>query len=211
LQGHGSTKQRLKSWDVPACQRDVGNSLTAIEGKDMQNKTFFKFLFLTSACAVMISIHAQAPGSSASQTTIESPDAAFVRAAIRGGLAEVELSKLALNSTAPPAVIVFAQKMVHDHTQNNKDLAMIAAHENIEVPTNLDREHAQLRDKLVSLHGVDFDRAYINAMRGDHQKMADMLISSESTVSTEELRTFIKQTLPVVYEHLRMASDLQIE
>ncbi len=176
----------------------------------MHNNTLFKNILLICACAVTISIHAQAPGSSASQATAESPDAAFVQAATRGGLAEVELSKLALNSTAP-AVIVFAQKMVHDHTQNDKDLAMIAAHENIEVPTNLDHEHAQLRDKLVSLHGVDFDRAYINAMREDHQKMADMLVASASRVSSEELRTFIKQTLPVVYEHLRMANDLKID
>jgi putative membrane protein len=177
----------------------------------MQNKMLFKNMLLACACAAMTSIHAQAPGSSAPQTAAESPDAAFVQTAARGGLAEVELSKIAMNSAASSTVTAFAQKMVHDHTQNKKSLAMIAAHENIDVPTNLDREHAQLRDRLVSLHGVEFDRVYIEAMREDHQKMADMLVSSAATVSTEELRAFIKQTLPVVQDHLRMARDLKIE
>jgi hypothetical protein len=41
--------------------------------------------------------------------------------------------------------------------------------------------------------------------------IADLLKSSAATVSTEELRTFIKKTLPVVQEHLRMAQDLKVE
>jgi putative membrane protein len=105
----------------------------------------------------------------------------------------------------------FAAQMVHDHTANNKQLATIAAHENIPVPKTLDRDHAALRDKLNGLKGSDFDQSYVNAMRSDHQKMLDLLKSSQSTVSTEELRTFIKKTEPVVEHHLSMAQNLKVE
>jgi putative membrane protein len=79
------------------------------------------------------------------------------------------------------------------------------------LPKELDSEHAQLRDKLAAQHGADFDRTYVDAMRGDHQKMADLLRSSQATVSTEELRAFIQKTLPVVQDHLRMANELKVE
>src|SRR5262249_1193972 len=113
-------------------------------------------------------------------------------------------------SAASPDVRRFADRMVTDHTKNNQELVTIAAHENIAVPKELDSEHAQLRDKLSSMKGAEFDRAYITAMRNDHQKMADLLKTSQASVSTDEMRTFIKTTLPVVQDHLRMAQQINV-
>jgi putative membrane protein len=96
---------------------------------------------------------------------------------------------------------------LHDGTE----LTTIAAHENIAAPNALDSDHAALRDKLQTSKGADFDRTYVDAMRSDHQKMLDLLKSSQATVSTEELRTFIKTTEPVVAHHLSMAQSLKVE
>jgi putative membrane protein len=177
----------------------------------MQIQAPLKTLALIASCTVTAALYAQAPASSSPQTAAESPNAAFVQQAGQGGLAEVELSKLAVTSAKSSEVRSFAEKMVHDHTENNKQLATIAAHENIRIPEAPDSEHAQLRDKLAAEHGTAFDRDYVDAMRADHQKMADLLKSSQATVNTEELRTFIKKTLPVVESHLRMAQDLKVE
>lgn len=177
----------------------------------MHTHTSLKTLLLASACALSSSLYAQAPGSGTPQTAAESPNAAFVQQAGQGGMAEVSLSKLALDLATSPQVRQFAQKMVQDHTANNKQLATIAAHENIQLPIDLDSEHAHLRERLEGKRGADFDRAYVDAMRADHQKMADLLKSSQATVNTEELRAFIKTTLPVVEAHLRMAQDLKVE
>jgi putative membrane protein len=147
--------------------------------------------------------------SNAPKTAAESPDAAFVQKAAAGGMAEVELSEIAATTAASDDVRHFAQAMVHDHSANNAQLATIAAHENIAIPTKLDAEHERLRAQLDTLHGADFDRTYVDAMRADHQKMLDLLQSSTATVTTEELRTFIKQTAPVVQEHLAMARALK--
>ena len=177
----------------------------------MQSTMFLKRILFTCAGVLATCVYAQPPGTVSAETAADGPDAMFVQQAGQAGLTEVELSKLAVKSAKSPQVRLFAQTMVQDHTQNNKDLAEIATHENIQAPTELDTEHAPLRDKLASLHGADFDRTYVDAMRADHQKMIDLLQSSAATVSTEELRTFIKNTLPVVQEHSRMARELQVE
>jgi putative membrane protein len=161
------------------------------------------------ALPIALIANAQTTPSNMPQHVGDSSDATFVQKAGEGGMAEVELSKLAETNAKSPAVKKFAKQMVHDHTANNKELATIAAHENIPVPTSLDRDHAALRDKLQGMQGDDFDRAYVDAMRSDHQKMDDLLKSSQSTVSTEELRTFIKKTEPVVEHHLSMAQNLK--
>ncbi len=164
---------------------------------------------LLIAIPLAFSAHAQVKTSSMPQQKGDSPDATFVQKAGEGGMAEVELSKIAEGKAKSADVKKFATQMVHDHTANNKELATIAAKENIQVPKSLDSDHAALRDKLNSLSGTDFDHAYIDAMRNDHQKMIDLLKSSEATVSTEELRTFIKKTEPVVEHHLTMAQNLK--
>jgi len=178
---------------------------------DMRKYTLLKTVLLASGMTLVSSVFAQSAGSSSPKTAAESPDAAFVQQAGNGGLAEVELSKLAVASAQSPKVKKFARQMVQAHSANNQQLAMIAAHENIALPKELDGEHAQLRDQLAALHGADFDRSYVDAMRGDHQKMEELLKSSQGTVSAEELRTFIKKTLPVVQAHLRMANELKME
>jgi putative membrane protein len=152
---------------------------------------------------------AQTTSSNMPQQKGESGDAMFVQKAGEGGMAEVELSKIAESGAKSADVKKFAAQMVHDHTANNKELATIAAKENIQVPKSLDAEHAALRDKLKAEKGADLDRDYIEAMRSDHQKMLDLLKSSESTVSTEELRTFIKKTEPTVEHHLTMAQNIK--
>jgi len=136
-------------------------------------------------------------------------DAAFIQKAGAGGMAEVELSKLAEQNAKSGEVKKFAEHMVRDHTSNNRELETIATKENVALPKDLDAEHAALRDRLASLKDEAFDKAYIDAMREDHQKMDDLLKSSAGSVSSDELRTYIKKTEPTVEAHLREANKLK--
>ena len=139
----------------------------------MSRYTLLKTVLLASGILLVSSVFAQTPGSNSPKTAAESPDAAFVQKAGHGGLAEVELSKLAVGSATSPQVKQFAEKMVQAHTENNQQLALIAAHENIALPKELDGEHAQLRDKLAAQHRADFDRSYVAAMRGDARRSSE--------------------------------------
>lgn len=137
------------------------------------------------------------------------PDEAFVTAAAQGGLDEIELSRLAVRAAGSAAVRDFAAHMVAEHTDSNAALAAIAQGANIALPVAPDSDHMQLRDKLAPLQGAEFDKNYIEAMRADHQKMADLLTSSSTTVGNDNLRRYIQKTLPVVQRHMRMAQDLK--
>jgi len=134
--------------------------------------------------------------------------AAFVQKAARGGLAEVELSKLAATRSSSEDVKRFATKMVEAHTENNAKLATIAKAEGLNVPSSLDAEHAALKSKLFTLNGAEFDRQYGDAMRADHTAMLKLLDDNAETLGDPRLKAFISDTRPVVAEHLEMAKNL---
>ena len=136
-------------------------------------------------------------------------DATFIQKAAQGGVAEVELSKLAEQNAKSGDVKKFAEHMVRDHTSNNRELEKIATKENVALPKELDSDHAAIRDRLARLKDEKFDKAYIDAMRTDHQKMEELLKSSEGTVTSAELKTYIKKTTAAVEAHMREADKLK--
>lgn len=138
-----------------------------------------------------------------------SADEAFITTAAQSGMGEIELSRIAARTAESPQIRGFAAKMVQEHAANNARLGEIATRENIAMPIAPDSDHMQLRDKLIALSGSEFDSTYMDAMRSDHQKMAEFLVGASTTVTTDDLRNFIKTTLPVVRHHLRMAQDLK--
>ena len=76
----------------------------------------------------------------------------FVKEAGIGGMAEVELSKLAQKSENAD-VKSFADRMVRDHTKANQELTTIATGLGVDAPKALDPEHERMRQKLRGLHG----------------------------------------------------------
>ena len=138
-----------------------------------------------------------------------SGDEAFITVAAQAGLAEIELSRIAADSASSPEIRNFAARIIEAHAANNAELDQIAANENIALPIAPDSDHMQLRDKLIALRGRDLDKTYMEAMRTDHQKLVDFLSAAASTVATDDLRNFIKKTLPIAQRHLRMAQELE--
>jgi putative membrane protein len=64
-------------------------------------------------------------------------DKAFVKDAAIGGLAEVQLGRLAAERASSPDVKQFGQRMVDEHGKANDKLMAIAKQKNVEVPTEL--------------------------------------------------------------------------
>jgi len=154
---------------------------------------------------------AHSQGSSAALRPAETRDGAFVQKAAEASMAELELSRIASEQAQSAEVRAFAQRMVQDHAQSAAELQIIAAHQNIALPDALSDEHLQLRSELAHERGRRFDSSYMNAMLTDHQTLAKLLRSSEASVSTDELRTYIKKTLAVAEHHLRMAEGIATE
>lgn len=148
-------------------------------------------------------------GMTGSMSAVKSADKNFMMQAAMGGMAEVEMARLALSKSSSDSVKQFAQKMLDDHSANNQELMAIASARGVTLPSTLDAKHKNLMDKLTAMSGAEFDKMYIKEMGVKaHQNMEKLLQSNMNKVSDSELKSFIAKTLPVVQEHLRMARGM---
>jgi putative membrane protein len=129
-------------------------------------------------------------------------DTIFADKAAIGGLAEVDLGKLALTKTDNARIKRFANMMITDHGKANTELARIANEKHITLPTSLDKEHQAKMDSLGQLSGRDFNRAYVNAMIAGHQKTLALMQDEAKNGKEADLRGFAAQTAPIVQMHL---------
>jgi putative membrane protein len=134
--------------------------------------------------------------------------ATFVKAAAEDGMTEVELGKLALQKSSNDAVKQFAQKMVDDHGQANKELTSLARSKGLKVPTKLDTKHESMVQALRAKSGMAFDSDYAAHMAQAHTR-AVVLFEAASQSSDADLAAFAKRTLPTLQQHEQLADNLR--
>jgi putative membrane protein len=144
----------------------------------------------------------------ATSSPVRTSDRKFIRAAAQGGLAEVELGKLAAEKASSEDVKKFGQRMVDDHGKGADQLKELANQEGITVPQQLSPKDKMLRDRLAKLSGDQFDRAYMANMVKDHtQDVSDFERESKSGKDSA-VRDFAAKTLPTLQDHLRQAREM---
>ena len=135
-------------------------------------------------------------------------DAAFVKKAADGGMAEVAMAKLAQEKAESADVKAFAAKLEKDHTAANDELKQIASGKQITLPTAPSKMHQALHDKLAKLSGAAFDKAYVAAMLEDHQKDVKEFAREASTGTDTDVKAFAGKTLPTLKAHLQQVQEL---
>jgi putative membrane protein len=162
-------------------------------------------LLTVSAAPAMAQARKAAP-------TPAAADQAWVTEAAGGGMAEVELGKLAQQKASAPDVKTFAQRMVDDHSKANDELKMIADRNHLTIPSAIDRKHQALHDRLSKLSGEAFDKAYMQAMIQDHTEDVAAFRKESQSGKDPEVKAFAAKHLPTIEDHLKMArsTDKQI-
>jgi putative membrane protein len=171
--------------------------------------------FLTLACALLpaagLAQNSAKPSpvkGSEMKGKVSASDRKFVRTAAQGGLAEVELGKLATEKASSEEVKKFGQRMVDDHTKAGDQLKEIASEKGIVVPQQLSPKDKMTRDRLAKLSGEQFDKAYMSDMVKDHvQDVAEFQKESQSG-GDSDVKDFAAKTLPTLQDHLRQAKEL---
>jgi putative membrane protein len=133
----------------------------------------------------------------------------FWNKAAEGGMAEVELSKAAQTKAQSADVKKFAQTMITDHTKANNELKALATKMNITLPAELNSTHKSTMDKLNSLSGADFDKAYVDAMVKDHNDAVNLFQAESDGGTTADVKAFAAKTLPTLKSHQAMITDIQ--
>jgi putative membrane protein len=131
-------------------------------------------------------------------------DEKFAAAAAAGGLAEVELGRLAAQKGASDEVRQFGQRMVDDHSKANQDLMQVASSKGWTLPTALDAKHQADVQKLSALSGDKFDKEYVEMMLKDHKHDTAEFQKESTGGADSDIKAFAARTLPVVQEHLQM-------
>jgi putative membrane protein len=133
----------------------------------------------------------------------------FAKTAAQGGMAEVQMGKLASERGGSAAVKLFGQRMVDDHTKANMELNQLAARKNMQLPQELSAEQKSMLDKLSKLAGEDFDKEYVSAMVEDHEHDVEEFQTQSEKGDDPEVRAFAAKTLPTLRDHLQMIKDIK--
>jgi putative membrane protein len=138
-------------------------------------------------------------------------DRNFARAAAAGGLAEVELGQLANQKGKSSEARQFGQRMVDDHSKANTELKELAASANIPLPNAPDAENQAMRERLDKAQGNAFDRDYIRGQITAHQESVQLFEYEIGSGQDSRLKAFASQVLPVLFQHLEMAQNIDTQ
>jgi putative membrane protein len=147
------------------------------------------------------------PATQSHFTSSGSEDIEFILDAAKGGMAEVELGKLAADRAQNDEVKKFAQRMVDDHSKANDQLKQIAESKGIKLPSEVEGKDKALMQRLEKLQGAAFDRAYMNAMVNDHVKDVNEFKKEANAGRDTQMKSFASSTLPTLEEHLQHAKQ----
>lgn len=135
-------------------------------------------------------------------------DKDFVKSALQGGMAEVQLGQLAAQKGSSDDVKQFGQHMVADHTRLGDAMKQVAQQLGVNPPKDVSKKDKQLMAKLDGLSGTQFDNAYIEAMVKDHKKDSEDFKSEAEQSQNPAVKQVAQQGGQVVEQHLQMINQI---
>lgn len=132
-------------------------------------------------------------------------DRDFANKAAAGGIAEVEMGKLAQQISKTAEVKKLAERIVADHGKGNEELKALAATKGIPLPATPSRVAMIEMEKLVKLTGPKFDQEYLEHMVADHKKDIAEFEKQAKSGKDADLTTWAGAKLATLKEHLSLA------
>jgi putative membrane protein len=139
---------------------------------------------------------------------LDHKDSSFIKEASQGGMAEIELGKLAADKAQNADLKQYGQHLQQDHTKANQELAQIAQRSGVTLPAELNHKENREADKLQEKTGAEFDKAFAEYAIKDHEKDIDRYQKALRDTKDADLRAWIEKNLPVLQQHLQMARNV---
>jgi len=140
--------------------------------------------------------------------SLTTSDRQFVKAAAEGGMAEVELGKLAEENGGTSEVKDFGKRMVTDHTKINDQLKELAGKEDVTLPQQLNAKDKMTKESLSKLSGTAFDKAYMKDMVKDHTADVSEFRKESTAAHSAAVKDFASDALPTLESHLKEAKNI---
>ena len=135
-------------------------------------------------------------------------DRMFVKNAMQGGMAEVQLGQLTLQKSNDDQVKQFAQHMIDDHTRMIDQMKPVAQQVGVTAPTEPSKKDKQTMAKLQALSGPAYDQAYIKDMVKDHKKDLGDFQMEASSGQDQTVKDAANQGSKVIAQHLQMIQQI---
>lgn len=142
-------------------------------------------------------------------SALSSADRDFMMKTAVGGMAEVELGRMAAQKAANSDVKTFGKHMVDDHSKANDELKQLASQKGVTLPTEVDAKHKETMDRLSKLNGAAFDNAYVSEMVKDHTEDVLEFERETNQGQNSDVKAWAAKTLPTLRDHMRMISDIE--
>jgi putative membrane protein len=164
-------------------------------------------LILTVTIATCFATEAQTSTQTRAGTAANHNDQPFLREAVQGNLAEIQLGQLAQKNGSSPAVKQFGERMVTDHTNLLEQARSVASAKGITVPARPSAKQQATYRSLEAKTGSAFDKAYITDMINDHTHDIAAFQQEANSASDPDMRSLASKAIPIMQEHLRLAEN----
>jgi putative membrane protein len=131
---------------------------------------------------------------------------AFIKNAIQGDLAEMQIGKLAEQKGTDKSVRQFGKKLVTDHSVNLKKAESVARSIGVKPPRAPNADQEATYGSLSKLPGPLFDRQFAEASVKAHRK--DVMEFRHQAQKAGPTAVYAGQTLPTLEQHLHIAESL---
>lgn len=135
-------------------------------------------------------------------------DKAFVKKALEGNMAEVQMGQLALQKSNDDQVKQFAQRMVDDHGKMQDQLRPVAEQMGVKMPDGPSKGQMKKMDKMKSLSGNAFDQAYIKDMVKDHKSDSSEFKQEAQSTQNAHLKQLATEGGQTIESHLQQIQQI---
>ena len=142
------------------------------------------------------------------QKSLSGEDMKFLKKAASGGMMEVQMGQIAQEKGQSQDVKDFGSRMVTDHGKANDELKAVAQQKGVTLPTEMDKKHRSMVDKMKKMSKGDFDKHYMREMVKDHVKDVEKFRMANQMVKDPDLQGWATKTLPVLEQHLQQAKQI---
>lgn len=130
----------------------------------------------------------------------------FLKEAIEGNFAEVEMGQLAKKQASSDGVRSFGEVLEKDHSAANQKATAAATSLGVTPPTSPNKKQKADYDKMSKLSGTQFDKMFVTHMIADHKK--DIKDYEKAFKKRDAAGSYATETLPTLRKHLDTAQSL---
>ena len=131
----------------------------------------------------------------------------FLKEAIEGNFAEVQMGQLAQKQSSSDGVRSFGQMLEKDHSDANKKAGDVAKSLGMTPPTEPRKKQKADYDKMSKTSGAQFDKAFATHMVADHKK--DIKEYERASKLKDAAGPYAVEMLPVLRKHLDAAQAVR--